>query len=114
MTYLHTIKEFIMTIYHQSNITRFEEARNNARRAADIVLAVSFPKYCRAKVGWAKKGACLHEPVKKGEEVWNPKRYVHKVNITKGRGAEHSYVHMHNFFSPGLKTGREIDPPDSI
>lgn len=66
MTYLHTIKEFIMTIYHQSNITRFEEARNNARRAANIVLAVSFPKYCRAKWGEqrrvpASKHTCRRE-----------------------------------------------------
>lgn len=59
MTYLHTIKEFIMTIYHQSNITRVEEVHNNARRAANIVLAVNVPKYHRAKVGLAKEGICF-------------------------------------------------------
>jgi len=51
MTYLHTTKEFIMTIYHWRNITRFEEAQNNARRAANIVLAVNFPRYHMAEEG---------------------------------------------------------------
>jgi len=59
MTYLHTIKEFIMTIYHQSNITRFEEVQNNARRAANIVLAVDLPRYRTAKVGLPKEGVCF-------------------------------------------------------
>lgn len=55
MTYLHTIKEFIMTIYHQSNVTRFEEVQNNARRAANIVLAVNLPEHHRAEVGLEKR-----------------------------------------------------------
>lgn len=48
-----------MTIYHQSNITRFEEVQNNARRPANIVLAVNLPKYHIAKVGLAKEGVCF-------------------------------------------------------
>lgn len=59
MTYLHTIKDFIVTIYHQSNVTRFEEVQNNARRAANIVLAVNLPKCCMAEVGLAKEGVCF-------------------------------------------------------
>lgn len=67
MTYLHTIKEFIMTIYHQSNVTRFEEVHNNARRAANTVLAVDLPKYRIAKVGLAKEGVCSWAHAQRGK-----------------------------------------------
>lgn len=44
MTYLHIIEEFIMTIYHQSNIARSEGVENNAKKAGHVVSAVSFLK----------------------------------------------------------------------
>lgn len=101
MTYLHTIKEFIMTIYHQSNITRVEEVHNNARRAANIVLAVNLPKYHRAKVGLAKEGiyfwAHAHREKYYGRACgWvgeSPERFAYKGNISRGR-RDREYIYI--------------------
>ena len=126
MTYLHTIKEFIMTIYHQSNITRFEEVQNNARRAANIVLAVDLPRYRTAKVGLPKEGVCFWAHAQRGKDYgrvcgWvgeSPEGDAYKGSISKGRrGRGYHCVHIHIWlflFIPGLMMGRETDLQDDI
>lgn len=64
----------MMTIYHQSNVTRLEEVGNKARRAANTVPGAHLPKYCRAEVGVAPalRGKCPRRVVR-WEEVQSPK-----------------------------------------
>lgn len=115
MTYLHTIKEFIMTIYHQSNVKRFEEVQNNGRRAANIVLAVNLPKYCMAKVGLAKEGVCFWAHAHRGKYYGQACGWVGESpeNISKGkRDREYNCVHIYICFSlffPGLMMEKKID-----
>lgn len=53
----------MMTICHQRNLTRVEEAQNNARRAVNVVLVVSLPKHCMAKKGYLHLSTCLEGKV---------------------------------------------------
>lgn len=121
MTYLHTIKEFIMTIYHQSNATRFEEVQNNARRAANIVLAVNLPKHHRAEAGLEKRvsapGHTSGQSAWLGRESPQPTEVCVQGEHLQGKEGQRTELcactHLSLFF-PGLMMGREIDLQDYI